>query len=387
MNTLRAAIILCLLLLGLPTGSRGQHGSGSQHGADGPCPRIVKITIKDFKYNGGQPVTLNVGDKVVWFNADDMPHTATAAGESAQSFDTGILQPGQASEPITFLATSGAAGFTYSCGVHPGMRGSIVVNAPPQGQAPGCDHHETPSEHSMVVTGSDPESFFLHHISLFNDTNHFYHVTLEGKLEDPAAQKAYSAYRAKNGDSLSILDPELFLLPEIQSGKRTSFNAKFYHGQWDEVIPGLEGAKVTITRIIQFRRYDSQAVYPDRLTYQLYGNGKEAFLAHQVTAAPSFQQVIKLKEVPASLSTQLVKSSPLLVIPTKQLADGGQRNIRTAVLSNGTHILLSPPVGTLRPREPLKEGEEIEVQVAGSTGTEKLTVGKLIYFDVRILNK
>jgi hypothetical protein len=106
-----------------------------------------------------------------------------------------------------------------------------------------------------------------------------------------------------------------------------------------------------------------------------------------VTAAPSFQQVVKLKEVPPSISAQLLRNSPLLVIPTKRLSDSGQRNVKTAVLSNGSHILLTPPVGTLNPREPLNEGEEIEVRVEGVPKTEKLTVGKLIYFDVRILNK
>jgi plastocyanin len=397
MKPVNAIIVLCLLLLALPHAAAGQHNhlpaGGTRTADDVPCPRTVKVTIKDFKYNEGRPVTINAGDSVVWFNADDMPHTATADDNEAQSFDTGILQPGQASEPIVFLAASGPAGFTYSCGVHPRMQGSVVVNAPPApeghsaGAAVGCNHHETLAEHSMVVTGNDPGGFFLHHISLFNDTNHYYHVTLEARLKDPAAQKAYREYRMKNGDSLVILDPELFLLPEIQNGKRTSFLAKFNHGKWESSIPGLQGVEVEIVRVIQFRRYDPNAAYPDRLTYQLYGNGKEVFLAHQVTAAPSFQQVIKLKEVPAFLTPEVIRASPLLVIPTKQLAASAQRTIRTAVLSNGTHILLSPPVGVLNPREPMKEDEELEVQIAGIGGTNKLVVGKLIYFDVRILNK
>lgn len=397
MRTASFVVVLCFLLLGLAPASEGQHGhapAGGTHTANGtPCPRTVRVTIKDFKYNDGRPVSINVGDSVVWFNADDMPHTATTDGDSAQSFDTGILQPGQASEPITFLAASSPDGFPYSCGIHPRMSGSVVVSAPAAAQGPaaggagGCDHHETPSEHSMVVTGNDPDGFFLHHISLFSDTNHYYHVTLEARLKDPAAQKAYRDYRAENGDSLAILDPELFLLPEIQSGKRTSFVATFNHGKWESVIKGLQGVGVDIVRVIQFRRYDPKAAYPDRLTYQLYGNGKEVFLAHQVTAAPSFQQVVKLKAVPAFLTPEVIKSSPLLIIPTKQLAESPSQVIRTAVLSNGTHILLSPPVGTLNPREPLKADEELDVRIEGLAETNKLIVGKLVYFDVRILNK
>jgi hypothetical protein len=267
------------------------------------------------------------------------------------------------------------------------MSGSLIVTAPTDSEPPvDCDHHQTPSEHSMVVLGNDPNNFFLHHIALFNDSNHFYHVTLEAKLEDPAAQQAYRDYRAAHGDSLNVLDPELFILTEIQTGKRTSFIADFKH-LWESKIRGLQGVKVTITRIVQFRKYDPNEAYPDRLTYQLFGNAKEVFLAHQVTAAPSFQQVVKLKDVAAFLSPTLIASNPLLVIPAKQLSTSSPRVMRTAVLSNGTHILLSPPVGTINPREPLKENEELEVQFAGETTLKKLTIGKLIYFDVRILNK
>ncbi len=353
------------------------------------CPRTVKITIKDFKYNDGKPVTINQGDSVIWFNADDMPHTASS-DSSDQDFDTGILKPGEASEPIIFLKISDASGFAYSCGVHPRMQGALIVVAPPSsaahgGPTAGC-HHESPSEHSMVVLGRDPSNIFLHHVALFNDYNHTFHVTLEAKLADPAAQKAYKDYRDANGDSLVVLDPELFILTEIKSGQRTSFKAALKH-LWKSAIKGLEDVQIDIVRIIQFRTYDLNENYPSRLTYQIFGNGSEAFLAHQVTGAPNFQQVVKLKEVPAFLTPSLLSSNPLLTVSNKQLAKSRPRVLRTAVLSNGTHVLLSPPVGTLRPVEPLAQDEELEVQIAGSPTIQKLTVGKLIYFDVRILNK
>jgi plastocyanin len=358
------------------------------------CSKTVFITIKNFKYNDGNPVTIQTGDSVVWINTDDMPHTATSTGESSQGFDTGILQPGDRSEAIVFLKSSGAAGIPYGCNVHDGMKGTLIITEPSNAvQNPGvsdnsdCDHHETPSVHSMVVTGMDSSSIFLHHIALFNDTNHFYHATFEAKLDDPQAQNAYEEFRKKNGDMLCILDPEHFLLPELGTGKRTSFKATFFQGKWESEIPGLKDVKVSVVRVIQFRRFDSQAAYPDRLTYQLYGNSKEVFLAHQVTAAPNFQEVVKLKEIPAFLTPELIKSSPLLIIPTKQLATSNSRTLRTAILSNGTHVVLSPPVGTLNPKEPLNENEEIEIQLAGERILHKIIVGRLIYFDVRIINE
>lgn len=392
-----AGLTLLIALLG---NSYSKQQTANARTDEKPCAKTILVSIKSFQYNDGKPVEVEPGDSVVWVNNDKMPHSATRSG-SPNNFDTGILQSGDKSEPIIFLSESGPDGFSYGCVVHEGMQGKVVVKkqssrmtsaskSMPQHSmtdAPGCEENQTPSTHSMVVTGRNSNSLFLHHISLFNDSNHVFHVTLEASLDDAAAQDAYRLYRKNHEDSLCIIDPELFLLTEIQSGKRTSFKATFFDGKWESEIAGLKDAKVTITRIIQFRRYDPSDVYPDRLTYQIYGNDQEVFLAHQVTAAPSFQEVVKLKDVPPYLTPEIIKSNPLLVMPTKRLASSGAKVFRSAVLSNSTHILLSPPTGVLNPKEPLQEGEELEVQIAGERTPRKLIIGKLIYFDVRILNK
>lgn len=339
--------------------------------------KVVTATIKNFLYNDGKPITIQVGDSIVWLNDDSMPHSATGS-----EFDTGILKPGEKSEPIVFLRESGVSGFSYSCVVHERMNGTVIVINPIE-----PDPRETPSTHSMVVSGLDSSSIFLHHIALFSDLNHYYHVTLEGKLTEPGAQKAYQEFRAKSGDSLCILDPENFLLPEIRTGKRTSFKATFFRGTWQEKITGLQDVTVSIVRIIQFRSYDPQDHYPNRLTYQLFGNDKEVFLAHQVTEEPNFQEVVKIKDRPPFLTSDLVKSSPIVILPTKQIASAGLRTFKTAVLNNSTHVIMSPPARTLNPTEPLEEDEEIEILVPGDASTHKIRIGKTIYFDVRILNK
>jgi plastocyanin len=388
------------LLIALLGNSYAQEQAGNVRADDKPCSKTLLVTSKSFQYNDGKPVEIEPGDSVVWVNNDRMPHSATRS-EGSDDFNTGILQSGDKSEPIIFLRESGPDGFSYGCIVHEGMQGKVIVKKRPSSTTPetkpgqshsmadmsGCEQNQTPSVHSMVVTGRNSNSLFLHHISLFNDSNHVFHVTLEARLDDAAAQDAYRQYRKDHEDSLCIIDPELFLLPEIQSGKRTSFKATFSDDKSKSQIPGLTDVKVTITRIIQFRRYDPADVYPDRLTYQIYGNDKEVFLAHQVTAAPSFQEVVKLKDVPPYLTPEIIKSNPLLVMPTKRLASSGAKVVRTAVLSNSTHLLLGPPTGTLNPQEPLKENEELEVLIAGDPTPRKLTIGKLIYFDVRILNK
>jgi len=62
-----------------------------------------------------------VGQKVIWRNADALPHTATANGGA---FDTGIVTAGASSAAVAM----GAAGtFPYHCSVHPSMTGTLTV--------------------------------------------------------------------------------------------------------------------------------------------------------------------------------------------------------------------------------------------------------------------
>jgi hypothetical protein len=228
---------------------------------------------------------------------------------------------------------------------------------------------------------------FLHHIALYHDSNHQYEVTLEATLDDPAAQKAYQAYRTTYGDELTVLDPENFILGELDNSSRTSFKAKFFRQQWTAPIDNLQDVVVRVKRKILFRHFAQTDIYPSRLTYQLVGSAHEAFLIHRITEAPNFQQVIKLDKVPDFLSKSAIAASPDLIVVDRQLAADDRYSLKGAVLSNGTHILLGPPPGTLTPSQPTTEKEELTIQIAGDTATHMVKVEKNVYFDVRILNK
>ena len=371
-------VVICLAIAP-PAGAAAQSPKAFQaritpaesHGA-----RTVEIVIEGFQYNGGQPVTIRAGDSVVWVNRDTMPHTATGA-----RFDTGFLRPGERSEPITFIQESGDDGFEYACNVHEGMSGRLIV----KGTAPVG--HPTPSVHSMVVTGTSPAKLFLHHIALFNDPHHYYHVTLEAHLTDAAATTAYADFRAKSGSALSIIDPEMFVLTELANGARRQFKATFLEGMWSSVLPGLKDVMIDVDKVVQFRRYDLGQAYPDRLTYQLYGTGDDIFLANQVTGAPNFQHVVRLQPSPGVITPAVLARNPIVTITTARLAAARDRTLKTAVLANDTHLLLSPPPHTLNPRPPFDVDEELLVTIEGVAGVHRVKVAQHVYFDVRILNK
>jgi plastocyanin len=355
-------------------------------------PRTFRVVIEHNVFNGGVPLQIESGDSVIWVNKDNMPHTATSTAASAQDFDTGFIQPGQESEPVLFPKESDSAGFPYECDVHDAviMKGVVVV----RGVAAPI-HHESPSIHSMLVLGRDGRNVFLHHYDLFNNPNHSYHVTLEALIDDDKARKIYDDFRRANGDVMVSIDPEVFFLREIADGTRTSFQAKFSEPakpggvptQWGTVIPGMENVRIKILRIIQFRMFNPDSAYPPNLVYQLFGNDKEVFLAHEVTASPNFQHVVKLKTVPSFLTPAIIKSSPLVSIQGKSLRADGTKTLKVAVLTNSTHILLSPPVGSINPTPPLAEDEQLSVLVGSDTALRQMTVGKSIWYDFRILNR
>jgi len=74
----------------------------------------------DIQDNTLPAVTAKVGDKIVWTNQDDVPHSVVLDDNSVTSDN---FNKGE-----TFEHTFDAAGtFEYFCEFHPNMKGSIVV--------------------------------------------------------------------------------------------------------------------------------------------------------------------------------------------------------------------------------------------------------------------
>jgi plastocyanin len=93
--------------------------SGSAPAPSGEAARAEKVEIVDFAYDP-DPVTVQVGGKVIWLNQDSAPHTATAEDGS---FDTGTLEQGKLKSE-TFKQ---AGTYAYICEIHPDMHGTVEV--------------------------------------------------------------------------------------------------------------------------------------------------------------------------------------------------------------------------------------------------------------------
>ena len=131
---MRTFVTASVLTLGLGTwgcSSGGGYSSGSTNTPAAPTPMTSNgvVTINVVAINGAQsfspnPATLPAGQTVVWHNIDSITHRVVL---NDGSFDTGNLNPGASSQPMTINLPSG--GDPYHCSIHPSMVGTLV--APP----------------------------------------------------------------------------------------------------------------------------------------------------------------------------------------------------------------------------------------------------------------
>jgi plastocyanin len=79
-----------------------------------------------------------VGNTIVWDNQDTVPHTSTSGTgpqdpNSAQLFDTGIINGGEESTAVEIQGVSEGQSIPYYCIVHPYMTSELTIVAAEQG--------------------------------------------------------------------------------------------------------------------------------------------------------------------------------------------------------------------------------------------------------------
>jgi plastocyanin len=78
------------------------------------------VAIAEFLF-GPEKITVKAGQTITWTNVDDSPHQVTIQGASTQR--TPVVLKGQS----TALQFNEEGTYGYICGLHPGMKGEIVV--------------------------------------------------------------------------------------------------------------------------------------------------------------------------------------------------------------------------------------------------------------------
>jgi plastocyanin len=101
---------MAVALLGTTAFLMLAHGAGA--------PKTHTVVIEGVKYEPDS-LTIERGERVKWINKDPFPHTVTAPGE----FDSHSIAAGGT---WTYVARKAGA-LSYSCTLHPNMKGSLQV--------------------------------------------------------------------------------------------------------------------------------------------------------------------------------------------------------------------------------------------------------------------
>ncbi len=109
-----------------------------------------EVSVVDFAFEPAT-VTVPAGATVTWTNTGSRPHTVTA---DDGSFDSGRLDPGE-----QFSQTFDQPGtFTYHCGFHPEMQGSIVVTDAQEQAAESDEATPTADEPASTEPAADSDA-------------------------------------------------------------------------------------------------------------------------------------------------------------------------------------------------------------------------------------
>jgi plastocyanin len=124
-----------------PSGVSEGEGLPAAEETETPVPAgAMTISIPDGAAVQGNPdydpddAQVPLDSKVVWENADSVPHTATSGSgpedaNSGQIFDTGIINNGESSAPMELAGAAEGDEIAYYCQVHPYMTSSLTVTA------------------------------------------------------------------------------------------------------------------------------------------------------------------------------------------------------------------------------------------------------------------
>lgn len=171
---------------------------------------------------------------------------------------------------------------------------------------------DTPNQHNMFMLGT--AVLYLSHMPMFTKEDHRFQLTLQARL-DEASAAIYAADKAQHPEGVYNLvnaDNDLFTLPDVANGTRTSFQGPVYRA-YDNATSTpqqqiIDSATVYIDLVVRCRHFNQDIPRPQHLTYVLFGDGEHAYLDHYIAQDPDFQHLLALPEVPAWVSTSQLRA-------------------------------------------------------------------------------
>lgn len=169
-------------------------------------------------------------------------------------------------------------------------------------------------------------SVYLSHYPMFGSI-HAYQVLLEVKLtghgNDP--RQLYLDHKQKNPMTRYSLSPETvegdmhyWVMPDVIK-KGQTFRANI-HWEKSKGHPQYISRNVTveIVKVLYFRLFQPEDRKPAALSYLIFGNDSEAFMAHYLGSYPDFDQVVAVTGDVQKLRLKDAIAATLVTIPDRE---------------------------------------------------------------------
>lgn len=161
---------------------------------------------------------------------------------------------------------------------------------------------DVPASHGMQILGTD--RIYAYHIA--DHAPHDYQLILELQLDEKGKAVFLGDQKAHPEYATYSIEPEFFVLPEMLSHPK-EFNARLYRGNYTNGKGGVlidERIGIRIKKIVYLKKFDPAEPRPDTARFILWGDGREQFAAHYLTAQPDFDQVVQTRFDRAILGDQ-----------------------------------------------------------------------------------
>ena len=181
--------------------------------------------------------------------------------------------------------------------------------------------------HNMMLVGE--KAVYLSHLPMFM-APHQFQVILEAAFEKGGkpVSASYLGDRAQHPKvKMYTVEPaEVFVLTRMwaaEGRRRTEFGGTVFRGHLErggEQISGLVATNVKVKRVIYARELPT-AKRDEKLTYIVFGDGKELFAAHQLSQAPDFDQIVSIEVEGHTLTpAELARGVTVMIIGRDNLA-------------------------------------------------------------------
>jgi hypothetical protein len=227
--------------------------------------------------------------------------------------------------------------------VHAGVEVQVADTSHDRGKEPSMQMHthghpDLKGIHNMAVVGE--HAIFLSHLPMFMPP-HDAQVILEASFfkNGKNVDAVYAADRATNrAVRFYTLQPESFAIRELFQAEaskplRSRFTATVFRGHLEKggvPIDLLRDVEVRVTRVVHAHSFGGNDK-ATALTYAVFGSGQELYLAHLISKAPDFDQIVSVTTGGALLSAEELQRGVTVEIPGRANSPAARLKVKEAL--------------------------------------------------------